>query len=329
MSAACRERRRVRGRSRAVAAAALLLAAAVGLGACAGPSAPGDARLQIAGGGTTGVYYSYGGELASVLHAQLGLDISVAETHGSVDNLNRVGDGRALVGFAQGDTAADAVAGRGEFADPLPVQAIARVYDEYVHIVVPADSDIRDISDLADHRVSLGAPDSGVQVIATRVLASSDVPLDRLDNPELGLGDSIEALQSGEIDGFFWVGGLPTPGIVELGEEMPIRLLPIGVDTVERVNAGHAGVYRIADFPVGTYGVEIPTATMTVPNYLIVARDTPKDLVTDITRTLFEQRPTIARQVAAAELLDRRQAIFTGPMDLHDGAVQYYRDARR
>lgn len=311
------------------AVTALLLASAIALSGCFGTAPSSDERLQIAGGGTTGVYYSYGEELAAVLHAERGLDIAVAETHGSVDNLNRVGDGRALVGFAQGDTAADAVAGRGDFSQPLPVQAIARVYDEYVHIVVPADSDIERISDLAGRRISLGAPDSGVQVIATRVLDSSNVPLEEIDDPELGLDASLEALQRGEIEGFFWVGGLPTPGIVDLGDDLPIRLIPIGADTVERVNAGHAGVYRIADFPVGTYGVETPTATMTVPNYLIVAKDTPDDLVTDITRTLFEQRATIARHVAAAAFLDRRQAIFTSPMDLHDGAVRYFREARR
>lgn len=320
---------RVRAVARVVAAAALLLTGALGLSGCVGPSSLGDRSLQIAGGGTAGVYYSYGNELATALQEERGLDITVAETHGSVDNLFRVGAGVALVGFAQGDTAADAIAGTGAFSRPLPVQAIARVYDEYVHIVVPADSDIERISDLAGHRVSLGAPDSGVQVIATRVLDSSNVPLDQIENPELGLDASIEALQQGEIDGFFWVGGLPTPGIVALGEQTPIRLLPISVNTVERVNAGHAGVYRIADFPVGTYGVETPTATMTVPNYLITSKETPEDVVYDVTRTLFEQRPAIARRVAAAEFLDRRQAIFTGPMDLHDGAVRYYREARR
>ena len=31
---------------------------------------------------------------------------------------------------------------------------------------------------------------------------------------------------------------------------------------------------------------------------------------------------------SVASLLDRRQAIFTGPVDLHPGAVEYYRDQR-
>lgn len=320
---------RRRARARVVAAVAALATALLGLTGCVGPDYASDEHFEIAGGGTTGVYYAYGEELAGALHRELGLDIAVAETHGSVDNLLRVAAGEALLGFAQGDTAADAVRGTGDFADPLPVRAAARVYDEYVHLVVPAESEVRRIADLEGRRVSLGAPNSGVQVIATRVLASSGVALDRIENPELGPDASIEAMQRGEIDAFFWVGGLPTPGIERLARAMPIRLLSIEADTVDRVNSGHAGVYRLADFPVGVYGIETPTVTMTVPNYLIVSEDAPDELVYDVVRVLFDSRQEIGRRVAAGEFLDRRQAIFTAPVELHPGAARFYVDARR
>ncbi|WP_024357410.1 TAXI family TRAP transporter solute-binding subunit [Leucobacter chironomi] len=320
---------RLRAHTRGVAAAVALATAMLGLTGCVGPVTTGNERFEIAGGGTTGVYYAYGEELAGALHRELGIDIAVEETHGSVDNLLRVAAGEALLGFAQGDTAADAVRGDGYFAEPLPVRAAARVYDEYVHLVVPAESEVRRIADLEGRRVSLGAPNSGVQVIATRVLASSDVATGRIENPELGLDASIEAMQRGEIDAFFWVGGLPTPGIERLAEAMPIRLLSIEADTVDRVNEGHAGVYRLADFPVGVYGIETPAVTMTVPNYLIASEDAPEELIYDVVRVLFDSRQTIGRRVAAGEFLDRRQAIFTAPVELHPGAERYYVDARR
>lgn len=316
----------VAGRLRRIALG-MSLVALLGLSGCVGSPYAGE-EYRIAGGGTAGVYYNYADQLATALHRELGLDISVSETHGSVDNLLRVGSGDALLGFAQGDTAADAIAGTGGFEEPLPVRAVARVYDEYVHIVVPAESEVRSVGDLAGRRVSLGAENSGVQVIARRVLGSADVPPGGVVNPALGLDASIDAMRRGEIDGFFWVGGLPTPGIDQLAENMPIRLVPIGAGTVDRVNSGHAGVYRIAEFPVGVYGIEAPVATMTVPNYLIAGAGAPNGLIFDVTRVLFESRPTIAREVAAAEFLDRRQAIFTGPMQLHPGAAKYYVDTR-
>lgn len=318
----------MRGLVRMVAAlaATVVLAALAG---CGGAQYADGKSYRIAGGGPAGVYYAYGERFAEELHRGLGLDISVSETRGSVDNLLRVGSGDALLGFAQGDTAADAIAGVGAFDEPLPVRAVARVYDEYVHIVVPADSEIRGIAELRGRRVSLGALNSGVAVIAERVLDSSGVPVDAVDNPALGLDDSIRAMEAGEIDAFFWVGGLPTPGIERLSEAMPVRMLSIGADTVEAVNAGHAGVYRIADFPIGAYGIETSSETMTVPNYLVTSESAPHDLVYDVAGVLFASRASIARSVPAAAFLDRRQAIFTEPMALHPGAADYYVDTRR
>lgn len=301
-----------------------VVAALVG---CAPSPAP--ERFSIAGGGPTGVYYGFGEQLAGVLSSRLGADVSVDETNGSVDNLLRVSDGRALLGFAQSDAAADAVAGVGAFREPLAVQAVARLYDEYVHVVVRSDSDIRRIGDLAGRGVSLGAPSSGVNIVATRVLDAEGVAPTDVDDAALGLAESIAAFREGEIEGFFWVGGLPTPGLAELFTDAPARLLPIGPETVDRVNAEHGGAYRLAEFPIGAYGRTQATATMTVPNYLMVAEGASDALVREVVAELFASRSAIAAEVPAAALLDRRQAIFTDPVDLHPGAVEYYSESRR
>src|SRR5690349_12124442 len=107
---------------RRLAAVALAAAIALALSAC-GP-AHGDWQGEstvIASGSRTGVYYEYGKHLADELGERLGVAVTVAETNGSVDNLLRVAAGDAVVGFAQGDAAGDAVAGTGGFEEPLPL----------------------------------------------------------------------------------------------------------------------------------------------------------------------------------------------------------------
>lgn len=285
-----------------------------------------DKPQTIAGGGATGVYYAYGQQYAAALATRLGVRFTAQQTNGSVDNLERIGSGRAVLGFAQGDAVADAVAGTGAFEEAIPIVAVARLYDEYVHIVVRDGSDVHDLRDLAGRRVSLGARGSGVELVARRVLAAADVDAAAISNPELGLEGSIAALRKGEIDAFFWVGGLPTPGIATLAAGTPIRLLSIPPAVVEAVNAAHAGAYRQADFPIGGYGIDSSTVTMTVPNYLIARADAPEALIHDATAVLFDERATIAQVAPAAALLDRRQAIFTDPIPLHTGAARYYRE---
>lgn len=309
----------------AVAAATVVLG---GTGCSARAVEWAEGTTVIAGGGSTGVYFDYGGHLATELTGTLGVSAEVAETDGSVDNLRRVSSGEALLGFAQGDAAADAAAGRGAFDIPLPIRTAARLYDEYVHVVVRADSDIDAITDLVGRTVSLGAVGSGVSVIATRILDAARVDAASIRNPQLDLRESIAAIESGEIDGFFWVGGLPTPGIENLSGSRPLRLLPIEQDWVNGINARYSDAYRSSDFPVGAYGISQSVPTIAVPNYLIVAASTPDAVVRDVLTVLFDARSRMAEDVPAAALLSRRQAIFTVPVALHPGAEEFYRDLR-
>ena len=315
---------------RRLLAGLLAVVAAAALSAC-GPRSgewP-ESTSVIAAGSPTGVYHDYGSRLATELSERLGADVVAEETAGSVDNLLRVSSGAALLGFAQGDAAADAVAGTGAFSAPLDIAAVARLYDEYLQVVVREDSALDDIADLAGRRISLGAENSGVNVIAGRVLDAAGVAVEAIDDPQLDLGGSIAAMERGEIDGFFWVGGLPTPGIAGLADSVAVRLLPVDQDWVNEVNERYSHAYRPADVPAGTYGLDAAVVTMAVPNYLVTAGGTPAGVVHDVVAGLFEARTTIAADVPAAALLDRRSAIFTGPVPLHPGAEDYYRDLRR
>ncbi|EFP00905.1 hypothetical protein CRE_21105 [Caenorhabditis remanei] len=234
----------------------LLAAFAVLLGAtgCADPGYDRTQQYFIAGGGIAGIYFNYGDQYAQALHRELGINVSVSETNGSVDNLQRVASGRALLGFAQADTAADAITGTGSFDTPLPLRAIARVYDESVQVVVPADSDVREIADLAGRTVSLGSATSGVQVIASRVLTASGVAPDRIENPALGLDESIAALRRGEIAAFFWSFNL----FAHLTILVNVTLGPIKVHGVGREQAEREAMELLARVGVDKQASKLP-----------------------------------------------------------------------
>lgn len=284
--------------------------------------------LTIATGGTSGIYHGYGVAVGDVLTERHGVPVEIAESGGSVENLQRLADGSAQVAFSAADAVADAVAGRGSFDQPVEVSALARVYDDFVHLVVPAGSSIRSIEDLRGRTVSLGAPGSGTALIAHRLLDVADVPVDRIDVRDLDLGRSIAALGSGDVDAFFWSGGLRTPGLTDLAAQTPIRLVPLG-DLVEAMRERHGGGYRHGMVPQGMYGANDEVATLAVPNFLVVPTDMPEPVARTLVATLFDARSQVARTVPAAAHLDRARAIFTEPVGLHPGALRYYRETKQ
>jgi uncharacterized protein len=254
---------------------------------------------------------------------------AVLTTGASVDNLRMVGVGAAEVGFSLADCAAAAMTGQPPFTAPLPVAALARLYENYLHVVVRADGSVGTLADLAHRRVSLGAAGSGTEVVACRVLATAGLdPRVGLTALRLGVEDSARELAAGRLDAFFFSGGLPVAAIAQLTGAVPIRLLDIG-DLADRLRAVHGEFYAERTIPASTYGLGRSASTVGVPNYLVVARSMPTSTAYEVTRLLFERRDALAAAHPEARRLDRGAAVGTYPLSLHPGAIRYYREAKR
>ena len=119
------------------AAAALLL---VGCGGSDEPrKAPAPQTLTVATGSQGGIYSVWGAAYARAITSQLeGYRGVATRTTGSVDNLERLRDGRAQIALTLGDTALDAVEGREAFERPIALKALAQFYPSYVQLVTRA-----------------------------------------------------------------------------------------------------------------------------------------------------------------------------------------------
>jgi uncharacterized protein len=283
---------------------------------------PGE--LRIATGSPSGVYFSYGQGIRDVLGQRVPqLRTRVVETPGTDSNLNMLDADTAELGFAQADIAADFR------AREVPVLALARLYDDYLHVVVRSDSPVRTVADLRGKRVSLGAVGSGTTITAKRLLLAAGIDAEKvgeLNLSPLGLVESAEAMESGRIDAFFFSGGLPVERILTLKNRVPIRLLDTG-DLVPKMRGGRP-YYSAYVIPPTAYGLGEPVSTLAVPNYLMVREDLPEDTAYAIIRAIFEGRATLARKHVAAERLNVRASVNTGPVPLHPGAVRYYRETK-
>ena len=299
-------------RALALAAAALLLAG------CGGGSAGGDEQespretLTIATGGKGGIYAVYGDRLARAITKRLdGYRGRTLETTGSVQNLLRLRDGKAKIALTLGDTALDAVEGREAFQRPVPMRALAQIYPSYIQLVTRSGAPIRRVQDVAGKPVSIGSPHSGTEVVAERILDVAGVEPER---KRLGVAESAAALEAGEIDAFFWSGGVPTAAITQLAERTPVALVDLGGWTRE-MRTRWGGVYERAAIPAGTYGLAAAVPTVSIPNYIVVDEHIDAALAHDLTKLLFDSRLVTDR--------DRAQRVIA-PVGLHRGAQEYY-----
>ncbi|WP_435819463.1 TAXI family TRAP transporter solute-binding subunit [Micromonospora tulbaghiae] len=305
---------------RAAAPLVLVLLLVTGLTGCRDePSEP--TRIRIATGSPTAVYHAFGQSLAALLNREVPrVRAEVVVTAASAQNVRLVGAGEAELGFTQAD-----VLPPREPEHPS-VLAVARVYDDLLHLVTRAGGPIRTLGDLRGRRVSVGADGSGTEITATRLLAVAQLGGDRVRQEHLGLDDSVAALREGRIDAFFFSGGLPVRGVADLAQRTSLRIVDLG-DWTEPLRRAYGQVYVTRDVPRSVYRAD-PVSTVANPNYLIVRADLPAALVREVTRLLMDRREELAAAHPAAGRMSPRSAIVTTPLPLHPGAAQWYRAAK-
>ncbi|MEV6912279.1 TAXI family TRAP transporter solute-binding subunit [Amycolatopsis sp. NPDC051071] len=301
-------------RRRGVLAAGLAVVCALVTGC--GPDLSGT-RVRIAAGLHGGVYNKLAQPLADAWAAQLGAERpEVQETQGSPDNIAKVRAGKADVAFVAADVATENTAG---------LAALARVHDDYLHVIVRADSPITSFAQLRGRKVAIGSPDSGVEFLSKQLLKASGLT-GAIDRRNLGLNEALPALENRQIDAVIWSGGLPTPSITEKVQTVGLRLLDI-TDLADVLRAT-SPVYRTATIPVTAYNLQAPVTTLVLPNFLVVSASMPDDLAEALVRGLFDARGELVKAAGAALSIDIHPAIETAPLPLHPGALRYFRSLK-
>jgi uncharacterized protein len=311
----------------------LVFASALLCAACSRSDRPSARFLSIATGGTGGVYYPYGGGLAKVLNESLpGIRATAEVTAASVDNLKLVRDGRADIAFVLADTLADAVAGRGAFEGrPVPAASLAVLYSNYTHVVTTTASGIASVADLRGKTVSTGAPGSGTEVIALRVLRAAGLDPNRdLTRQGLGASESAGALKDGKVAAFFFSGGIPTAAVQDLAhtQGITIRLIPTDAE-LPALQRDYGPWYFPLQIAAASYkGIDQPVPVVGVANILVVNRSMPDDLAYDITRVMFEQKAELAAIHPEAAQLSLERAAAGSPAEYHPGALRFYNEKK-
>ncbi|ANP49888.1 TRAP transporter TAXI family solute receptor [Streptomyces griseochromogenes] len=294
---------------------------------------PPSGTIVFSTGTPRGVYQEYGERLRTELSRDMpGLTVKLLNSAGSQENVQRVATGKADFTIA----AADAVeayetqdrAGAGR------LRGVARLYDDYLQLVVPRGSKVRSVADLRHKRVAIGLPDSGVRLIATRVLRAAGIdPRKDITAVADGIDTGPARLERGGIDAFFWSGGLPTKGLVELAKRSGFTFVPIDGGLVTKLHAAGdaARYYRVTNMPESAYpsvqhGSAVPT--IAVSNLLMTRKDMDPRLTEWVTRTVIKSRDGIGAHVHSAQLVDLRTAIYTDPLPLQEGARRYYRSVK-
>jgi TRAP transporter TAXI family solute receptor len=308
---------------------AVAVAAAVSL---SGGAAAQQKTYSIGTGGTGGVYYPLGGAVANVLSKHLpGVQATAEVTGGSVDNLKLIGSGQSEIGFSMADAALDALKGEDKFkGNKVPLQTLLVLYPNRMHVATIEGTGIEKMADLKGKRVSTGSPGSATEVMAFRVIEAAGLDKDKdMKRERLGVAESVNALKDRKIDAFFWVGGIPTAAVTDLGATPGVKIKLVDhSDVVEKMNAKYGKLYSAGVIKAGSYpGQDKDNKIADVWNILVTGSRMSDDDAYNIVKTLVERKADLVAVHKEAESFSlENQVQERSPIPFHPGALRYFKE---
>lgn len=304
--------------------------------------------FRIGTGGAGGTYFPIGGTIANGISAppgsrpceeggQCGVPglIAIAQsTTASVFNNAAVQNGELEAGMAAADVTRSMFLGEGKF-DGKPhekLRIVANLYPEDLHLVLPKDTTIDSLADLADKRVGIAQAGSGTQVAVLQMLEAWGVTRDNMEEAELNNSQSAERLADGQLDAYFYAAGWPVAAMVQLSSTKGMNLHSFSDDDLAKIN-GIIPAYIPSEIPGGVYeGVDSATKTPAVSALLVVSSDLEEELVygitkalwNDNTRKLLDNGHAKGKQITPETALDGVAALG---VPLHSGAEKFYMEA--
>jgi TRAP transporter TAXI family solute receptor len=289
-----------------------------------------EQKLSIATGGTGGVFYVMGGGVANLLTKNLSnAKVTAEATAAAVDNCKLIDARKADLGFSPGDVLYDSYTGQDKFKSKVPVRTLLNPYSNYIHFVASESSGIKTLSDLRGKRVSLGAPGSGTEVKAARILESIGIdPAKDIKRDRLSVAESAAAIKDRKIDAFCWSGGLPTAAIMDLGVTPGVRIRILDMkEIVPRMSEKFGPVYFAGVIPKGTYpGVDYDVNTAAMVVSIFCHEKMEEGLAYQITRLVIEKKSELVLVHKEAEHISLEKSAIGSPVPYHPGAIRYFKE---
>ena len=285
--------------------------------------------LTIGTAGTGGAYYPIGITMAQIVTEQLGIDTTAQVTGGATENNSLIEAGTVEMGITQASLAYAAVNGKAPYDSKLSsVQAIMTGLSKGTfHVVTLKSTGIKAIEDLKGKTVVLGPAGGAAITMANEVLAEYGFAKDDIKPSYVSYSDGMSALTDGTVDAVVVQSAAPASAIQELAATRAKDMLILSVkeEIIQKILEKYP-YYKNITVPADVYKTESDIHTIYVPNMVVCSSKLSEELVYDMTKAFFENLDKIKGSNAAAKDLTLEGAAEGCPIDIHPGALKYYKE---
>ncbi|MDJ0686190.1 MAG: TAXI family TRAP transporter solute-binding subunit [Alphaproteobacteria bacterium] len=224
--------------------------------------------------------------------------------------------------------------GKASLGVPTPsIRHVITLYSSVLQPIVPADSDITDLSQLANdaNRVWMGAPNGFFYQLAEPTLEAAGVTVEEIRNAggvieSYGYIDTIQAFQDGRLDATFMAGPVPYGLMMQLQDTPGFKVIGMSDEAMEKLGQALPGIIP-GTIPAGSYtGQDNDIQVPYFVNQLVTTANVPDDLVYAVTKLMYEQPEAFHGLFAGSEEIDSVDPLALNGIPVHPAAERFYKE---
>ncbi len=291
-----------------------------------------DLLITIGTSNSDGIYYPAGSSICLYLnHDQevFGLRCRAYTTKGSFDNLVLLREAKIDFAIIQSDWQKFTLYGTDKFQNYGPYDKLRFVFslhDEALAIIVKKASGIKNLDDLANKIVNIGAPGSNVRRVMDNIAKIKNWNYNSTFRmaTELKVNEQAEALCNGQIDAMIVLVGHPNEYVKKVTRLCETTILNVNSpEIIDFVNKNNE--YKLSTIPGGIYlGIPIDVKTIAVKATLVSSTDTSDDVVYKLTKAVFNHLNSLRMIHPAFHNLTIDSMLHDGMIvPIHPGVMKY------
>ncbi len=235
-------------------------------------------HIVITTGSESGAYYQFAQRYATIL-ARHGITLEVKASAGSLDNLARLKEDVAQVGFVQGGVIEPPDDPENEEDNGL--RSLGSVFYEPVWVFYRGDRKLERLTELRGKRIAIGQEGSGVRQLAQQLLKANEIAVGSNLVALSGL-KAAEELQQGRIDAAFIIASEKAPVVQVLLRSPGVKLMSFSQSSayqrrfpfLTKLTFPHGVADLVRDFPPEDIRLLAPTANLIIRDDLHPALQT-------------------------------------------------------
>ena len=288
-----------------------------------------EKRISIGTAGTAGALYPMGVAMAETINRHVpGFKASAEASSASLENIRNLAAGDVDWAISQNEVSFLAYSGKGKY-EGRAVNSLRSLFGtliSWAQIFAPLDSPVKSVKDLKGKRVGVGAPGSGGERTAAKILGYFGLDYKSIKPEFMSNTEMVAALKDGTLDAFIVTHPLKSAALMDLTSSFKTKMIPVA----DQGFYEKFPYFTKRDVPAGTYkniNAAVPTPTSRIVMYTSTKANLSEAQVYAMLKGLWENadewvstHPAVKRYTTLAD------AVKSLNIPLHPGAVKYYRE---